>query len=216
MRVELPPAEESWACPHTQLAGQASAADAGYVIAASPNTALSRLLCPRRLVGGVLYTAFLVPAFDTGRLAGLTSPGPGVPALRPRRVAAQVGLLVYYLWSFTTVRWELARRARADGPPRRRGVRQAPGPGRAAGVRPGALSVSTSTLELEARWYPGTSLARAIPTRRLAPPLPRRWSRWWITGRASRWPELGGLPLDLGSRRRPTASGTPTSTDCPM
>lgn len=38
---------------------------------ADPDTGLSRLLCPRKLIKETGYTAFLVPAFETGRLAGL-------------------------------------------------------------------------------------------------------------------------------------------------
>ncbi|MFG2351731.1 hypothetical protein [Streptomyces phaeochromogenes] len=41
------------------------------VLDADPDNACSRLLCPRHLKANTPYHAFLVPAFETGRLAGL-------------------------------------------------------------------------------------------------------------------------------------------------
>lgn len=73
------------------------------------DNACSRLICPRRLQPDTAYEAFLVPAFETGRLAGLgldprVSPGAlysswGPPY--PNRPSA--GQLPYYhRWSFST------------------------------------------------------------------------------------------------------------------
>src|SRR5690606_13770818 len=38
---------------------------------ANPDSGLSRLLCPRKLIKETQYTAFLIPAFETGRRSGL-------------------------------------------------------------------------------------------------------------------------------------------------
>ncbi|HYD38306.1 MAG TPA: hypothetical protein VEA60_11875 [Allosphingosinicella sp.] len=47
------------------------------MIASAPDTACSRLLCPRKLKPRTGYHAFLMPAFESGRLAGLgVDPGP--------------------------------------------------------------------------------------------------------------------------------------------
>ncbi|SCF19737.1 hypothetical protein GA0074695_4248 [Micromonospora viridifaciens] len=102
--VPLPPADEAWAWAHAQLVGATTAAAAGATAATDPDATLSRLLSPRRLRDGVRYAAFLVPAFETGRLAGLRRSTDGVPALRPSWGASQPDRTfpVYHTWSFTT------------------------------------------------------------------------------------------------------------------
>jgi hypothetical protein len=68
----LPPAAESWAWAHAQIGKSVGAVtDVGGVIRDNPNNAVSRLICPRRLMKGLRYHAFVVPAFETGRLVGL-------------------------------------------------------------------------------------------------------------------------------------------------
>ena len=81
----LPPAEELWAWAHvhvnTSLAGPGGelvSTDMGQVLprfasALSTNrdVAYSRLVCPRHLKADTMYHAFVVPVFETGRLAGL-------------------------------------------------------------------------------------------------------------------------------------------------
>ena len=100
----LPPPGELWAWAHTQLAGEASAADAGQRVADDPNAAISRLLSPRRLKPGVLYTAFLVPSFETGLQAGLGLAWADTPALNPSWDPTKPlePFPVYHSWSFTT------------------------------------------------------------------------------------------------------------------
>jgi len=95
----LPPLNEAWAWAHTQVSG-----DAG--LATSPaGSVLSRLLCPRRLDPETTYTAFVVPAFENGRQAGL---GLDVSALHTSDPAWTSGtgvplrLPVLYQWSFHT------------------------------------------------------------------------------------------------------------------
>ncbi|GHE86789.1 hypothetical protein GCM10018789_14250 [Streptomyces werraensis] len=90
--ARLPDPASSWAWAHVQRpAGRAG-----------PLT--SRLLCPRRLEQSTPYLACLVPAFEGGRVAGLTDGDQQVDALGD---AWQVGggvvrLPVYHHWEFTT------------------------------------------------------------------------------------------------------------------
>jgi len=64
----LQPLDDAWNWAHTQVSGDAGLA---ATVAASPASVISRLLCPRRLEPETAYTAFVVPAFEAGRLAGL-------------------------------------------------------------------------------------------------------------------------------------------------
>ena len=63
-------------------------------------------MCPRRLRPDAAYHAVIVPAFETGRLAGLGEPIDGVPAQKPSWGSAGVPrpteFPVYYRWSFRT------------------------------------------------------------------------------------------------------------------
>lgn len=64
----LPDLADSWNWAHTQISGDTPLADS---MASAPGNVISRLLCPRRLDPETPYTAFLVPAFEIGRQAGL-------------------------------------------------------------------------------------------------------------------------------------------------
>ena len=77
---------------------------------ADPDVAVSRLICPRKLVPKTHYTVFLIPAFETGRRAGLEGDPSGIQAQAP---AWQKGSMphsefrpfdfpVYYSWKFAT------------------------------------------------------------------------------------------------------------------
>ncbi|MFF4816279.1 hypothetical protein ACFY2K_17000 [Kitasatospora sp. NPDC001309] len=79
------------------------------VLRTDPDRACSRLVCPRHLQHDRTYEAFLVPAFETGRLAGLgldpaLAPGALYSAWGPHYPDRKgEGRLPYYLrWSFTT------------------------------------------------------------------------------------------------------------------
>jgi hypothetical protein len=62
-----------------------------------------RLACPRHLAANTAYAAFVVPAFETGRLAGLGQDPSATPAQQPAwSGAGAVDLPVYYRWRFTT------------------------------------------------------------------------------------------------------------------
>lgn len=101
--VALPPPEEHWAWAHAQIAGSTTASAAGTAVTNDPNASLSRLLSPRRLQAGTLYSGFVVPAFETGRLAGLGADISAVPTLRPAWGPASTSRVfpVYYSWQFT-------------------------------------------------------------------------------------------------------------------
>jgi hypothetical protein len=118
----LPDLSQSWAWAHVQVSGKATItpAEALALFETAPHTMLARLICPRRLDPGVAWRAFLVPAFERGRLSGLGLPplgfvggvptipiAPEVPAWRkvntnPRAAVTGVLLPIYYEWEFQT------------------------------------------------------------------------------------------------------------------
>jgi hypothetical protein len=103
----LPPITETWAWSHVQVGRELTGAtDVPGAIATAPDFALSRLMCPRRLRPDAAYAAVIVPAFETGRLAGLGEPIDGVPSQKPAWGSAGVPrpneYPVYYRWSFRT------------------------------------------------------------------------------------------------------------------
>src|SRR6185437_4899375 len=81
----LPAPDELWAWAHVHVnrsllpaGAETTSDDMGSVmpllagtLAANPDLAYSRLVCPRRLQESSAYHAFLVPVFESGRLAGL-------------------------------------------------------------------------------------------------------------------------------------------------
>ncbi|WP_410675214.1 hypothetical protein [Amycolatopsis sp. cmx-4-68] len=79
------------------------------VLRSNPDSACSRLVCPRHLEPDTAYEAFLVPAFETGRLAGLgldpaVSPGALYAAWGPHypNRPAENRLPYYHRWAFRT------------------------------------------------------------------------------------------------------------------
>ncbi len=71
---------------------------------ADPDQLYSRLICPRKLDANTSYTAFLVPAFETGRLAGLQLDTTTTHAQLPSwdNTGAHGVMPVYFEWSFST------------------------------------------------------------------------------------------------------------------
>lgn len=72
------PEDQHWAWAHVHLNTELVATNINDQIEevtgeleADPDSGVCRLLCPRKLIKETEYTAFLVPAFETGRLAGL-------------------------------------------------------------------------------------------------------------------------------------------------
>jgi len=99
----LPNLDQSWAWAHAQVSGGIGASTVERIQIDAPQRALSRLLCPRRLKPLTPYTAFLVPAFDAGRQAGLGLPAPPGDKVAPAWPdPAGVTLPVYYRFSFHT------------------------------------------------------------------------------------------------------------------
>jgi hypothetical protein len=103
----LPPFTETWAWAHVQVSREvAQAASVPTAIADAPDHALSRLVCPRRLRPNVSYHAVIVPAFETGRLAGLGEPIAAVPTQKPAWGSAGAprphDFPVYFCWTFRT------------------------------------------------------------------------------------------------------------------
>lgn len=103
----LPNLKQSWAWAHVQVSGvkTITPAAARFLFATDPKRLLARLMCPRRLEPKTLYTGFLVPTFERGRLAGLGQPVPGsVDALADAwptgARTTELELPVYYAWTF--------------------------------------------------------------------------------------------------------------------
>jgi hypothetical protein len=102
---DLPPAAETWAWAHAQVAvdGTPSAAALGALMTGQPETALSRLLCPRRLEPGTHYVACVVPTFNAGRTAGLgQAPDTTVAPAWTAASKFPLELPVYHHWTFFT------------------------------------------------------------------------------------------------------------------
>jgi hypothetical protein len=110
---ELPDLADSWAWAHVQLAWEKGATenDLRAVLAARPELSVSRLLSPRLLKANAEYVACVVPAFESGRLAGLGSAPDVNAALAPAwkvgpAAPGTVTLPVYYHWEFRTAERE--------------------------------------------------------------------------------------------------------------
>ena len=108
---------DTWAFAHVHfnnklanLTGNAMQQEVNADISANPDVAVSRLLCPRKLAKNTSFTAFVIPAYETGRLAGLGIDTAGIPAQRPswRKGAMPASgtrpfdFPVYYQWHFRT------------------------------------------------------------------------------------------------------------------
>lgn len=110
----LPPPNQAWAWAHVHVSSDITGAGANSpqqtlnalenLVRANPDTALSRLICPRKLKEETAYHAFLVPAFEIGRLAGLGLPTTGKDALAPSWGAGQTQYPVYYRFFFRTAK----------------------------------------------------------------------------------------------------------------
>jgi hypothetical protein len=119
----LPNADELWAWAHvhfnqglspnpsTELVSTDMSAvlpRVQTVLDSNPDLAYSRLLCPRLLDADTGYDAFVVPAFETGRLAGLghdptKAPSALASAWAPYANQQEpVNFPYYYRWKFTT------------------------------------------------------------------------------------------------------------------
>ncbi len=105
--AELPPVTETWAWAHAQISRAVAGPNAvPQAIAENPDHALSRLLNPRRLMAETVYHAFIVPAFEAGRLSGIGIDATAVAAQKPSwgnaEAQADPRYPVYYHWNFKT------------------------------------------------------------------------------------------------------------------
>lgn len=107
----LPDLNQSWAWAHTQVTtvtsddGTITDQEIEDILKTEPERVVSRLLCPRRLDPGILYQAFVVPAFKAGQLAGLGYDFPGDLTLDQGAWSIDgnpVELPYYYKWEFRT------------------------------------------------------------------------------------------------------------------
>lgn len=108
----LPPHDQSWAWAHVHTnQGYNNATEFEQFLLSlhdlnNPNAdkIICRLINPRKLDANQAYRAFIVPAFETGRLAGLGQDVSNVPAQQPSWVegAGNLELPIYYEWNFRT------------------------------------------------------------------------------------------------------------------
>ena len=118
----FPPPDELWAWAHvhfnTSLSGDPNtlvSPDMNQVLtrvqsllAQNPDIAYSRLMCPRRLADNTAYTAFVIPVFETGRLAALGDDPTAAPHATFSAWAGYGGkpeptnYPFFYSWSFRT------------------------------------------------------------------------------------------------------------------
>ena len=110
--ASLPPHTQTWAWAHVHVNdGFDAATDFERFLESlhtpdHPNSdrVICRLVSPRHLAENTAYAAFVVPAFETGRLAGLEQDTSAVHAQRPAwtQQAGSVELPVYFQWRFRT------------------------------------------------------------------------------------------------------------------
>ena len=105
--AKLPDLADSWAWAHAQVAGGVGADTLDQILEVDPGRATSRLLCPRRLDPSTHYTAFVVPAFEHGRLAGLgqkiaVAPGATTDVAWHGDETSPLELPVYHRFAFRT------------------------------------------------------------------------------------------------------------------
>ena len=110
----FPPKDELWAWAHVHIDGTlggigltdtaALGAHLGATVAANRDLAYSRLICPRRLEPSKTYRGFVIPTFESGRLAGLGQDpaGAGSATKCAWDNNATTQFPHYYSWRFAT------------------------------------------------------------------------------------------------------------------
>jgi hypothetical protein len=113
------PSDNIWAWAHVQInkALQTDKTDVSKhadltneideLIRSNPDVALSRLVCPRKLEAEAKYTAFLIPSFEVGRLAGLGEDASTTEILRSSWTSTDLNTAAkkmpfYHHWTFST------------------------------------------------------------------------------------------------------------------
>ena len=118
----LPVADDLWAWAHVHINRSLAASETemrstdmaavlprlGAVLTENPDLACSRIICPRRLAENTAYHAFVIPVFESGRLAGLGHDPSAAPhatfsawATYPNKQDPSV-LPIYHRWYFRT------------------------------------------------------------------------------------------------------------------
>ena len=110
----LPPSDETWLFAHVHTEQDIAPGDLSDLekylrslreaITTDPDKIYSRLLSPRHLEPNQAYHAFLVPAFEIGRLSGLGLPTAGISAQKPAwdATTGSVEMPIYFDWYFRT------------------------------------------------------------------------------------------------------------------
>ncbi len=113
-RTAMPPANELWMWAHVHSNVDLPDSDLSTyerflnslntTITTDPDGLYSRLMSPRHLKPNTAYTAFVVPTFETGRLAGLGQATDTVDAQQPAWAAdgTAAEMPVYFEWYFRT------------------------------------------------------------------------------------------------------------------
>lgn len=100
----LPPLDETWLWAHVQ---QITSSEIPEDQAAADHI-ISRLVCPRKLEANTRYYAFIIPTFESGRLAGLGRSEDEIQGVHTQDPAWGLGpqqealFPVYYEWFFRT------------------------------------------------------------------------------------------------------------------
>jgi hypothetical protein len=103
----LPPLTQLWAWAHVHLNtplggdGAPNLDVLGTLLRQKPDIGYSRLMSPRHLEPDTSYHAFVIPTFETGRLAGLGDAVPESDGLRFAWEKART-FPIYYEWGFRT------------------------------------------------------------------------------------------------------------------
>src|SRR6185437_5903207 len=104
----LPAPDGLWAWAHVQGQGALSGQDLAAEIAGPPGSLVARLMSSRHLLPSTAYTAFLIPTFQRGVLAGQGKPFDpnndvdGLTSAWTNNTTFPLQLPVYYSWRFQT------------------------------------------------------------------------------------------------------------------
>lgn len=126
----FPPEDQTWAWAHVHVnvdlsidVGGSSVNDvpAGMTklateLEANPEFAVARIICPRKLDANSRYEAFVIPAFEVGRLAGLGLADADISGIHPQKPSWSVSnghagsppakrpdeFPIYHTWAFQT------------------------------------------------------------------------------------------------------------------
>jgi hypothetical protein len=108
----FPKNNQYWAWGHVHVnqsldeeSGASISGKLNNLVQREPNFACSRLLCPRKLERNTKYHAFLVPAYEKGRLAGLGEQKAVINTVVSQEYSSKntgTKMPYYYNWSFRT------------------------------------------------------------------------------------------------------------------